>query len=236
MPNNTDCKNCSNTSCLIHKHVGEPSIEAYLKNKHTTQCKKGQSIIVEGTPVEGMHFVHTGKVKVFSTGINAREQILRFAINGEMVGIRGFSSRQSHAIGAVALENTTMCHFSMDTLKEMLLSNPNMAYDFMVFYAEELNRSETKVRMYAHMTVREKVIDTILYLFRKFGNKNGVIDIQVSTKEIANFAGTEEEQVIRILFSLKKEKLIDSYGKKIGIPEVDLMKKEIEDHHFFIQS
>ncbi|WP_198931747.1 Crp/Fnr family transcriptional regulator [Labilibacter marinus] len=200
------------------------------------KCRKGQSIVIEGSPIHGMYFVHTGQVKVFSTGINGREQILRFAVNGEMLGQRGFSSRQIYPVGAVALEDTIMCHFTLDAMRSMLKSLPTMAYDFMVFYAEELNRSETKVRMFAHMTVREKVIDALLYINRKFGQTNGVLNIQLSRRDIADFAGTTEEQVIRVLSALKKEKLTESFGKKIGIPDVDLLGREIDEHHYFIQS
>ncbi len=235
-PKSTDCISCVNTECLIKRHISEPELESFLVSKNTMRCRKGQSVVLEGAPIHGVHFVHTGRIKLFSTGINGREQILRFAINGEMLGQSGFSSRQCYLNGAIALEDTTMCHFTLDVMKKMLQVFPKLAYDFMVYYAEELNRSQTKIRMFAHMTVREKVIDALLYINRKFGHKNGAIDIQLSRKEIADFAGTTEEQVIRILSALKKENLIESYGKKIGIPDLEALKKEIDEHHFFLQS
>ncbi len=232
----TECNSCLNDNCIIKKHLSEPGIEKFLESKNTMRCRKSQSIIIEGAPIHGLYFVHTGKVKVFNTGINGREQILRFAHNGEMLGQRGFSSSQCYPSGAVALSETRMCHFTLDNMRNMLKSLPNMAYDFMVYYAEELNRSETKVRMFAHMTVREKVIDALLYINRKFGLKDGYLAVQLSRKDIADFAGTTEEQVIRIISGLKKEKLIICKGKLIGIPDKERLGKEIDEHHYFIQS
>ncbi|RKD85060.1 Crp/Fnr family transcriptional regulator [Mangrovibacterium diazotrophicum] len=231
-----DCLSCSNSECLIKKHCGDPGITSYLSRKVSIPARKGQNIIIEGSPIHGLYFVYSGRVKVLTTGINGREQILRFAKEGEMLGQRGFSTHQYYPIGASALEDTIVCNFSMEVMKEMLLNLPKLSYDFISFYAEELHRSETKVRMFAHMTVREKVIDALLYITRKFGSKKNFINITLSRKEIADFAGTTEEQVIRVLSSLKKEELILLSGKKIGVPDADILKKEIAEHHYFIQS
>ena len=231
-----DCLSCSNSECLIKKHCGDPDIAPYLSRKVSIPARKGQNIIIEGSPIHGLYFVYSGRVKILTTGINGREQILRFAKEGEMLGQRGFSTHQYYPIGASALEDTIVCNFPMEVMKEMLLNLPKLSYDFISFYAEELHRSETKVRMFAHMTVREKVIDALLYITRKFGSKKSFINIALSRKEIADFAGTTEEQVIRVLSSLKKEELILLSGKKIGVPNPDILKKEIAEHHYFIQS
>jgi CRP-like cAMP-binding protein len=233
---NADCTGCSNTDCLIKKHCKDEAMALHLPKKNLILCKKGQNIIIEGAPTQGLYFVHSGKVKVYNTGINGREQILRFAKSGEMIGQRGFNTHQNHPIGAVALEDTFMCLFQLDTIREVLHTVPNLTYDLMTYYAEELDRSETKVRKLAHMTVREKVIDALLYINRKFGLKNGYFNISLSRKEIADFAGTTEEQVIRTLSALKKDGLVLLSGKKIGIAQPDALKKEINEHHYYIQS
>ena len=49
---------------------------------------------MEGAPVNGLFFILKGKVKVFRTGINGREQIVRFAKEGEIIGHRGFGTEE----------------------------------------------------------------------------------------------------------------------------------------------
>jgi CRP-like cAMP-binding protein len=113
---------------------------------------------------------------------------------------------------------------------EILHTIPEFTYDLMLFYAEELNKSENNIRKIAQMNVRERVIDTLLYIHRKFGQLNGVIELDLSRKEIADFAGTTDEQVIRVISSLKKEALIKTVGKKIGLTNIDKLKAEIREH------
>tara|TARA_A100001011_G_scaffold206448_1_gene214577 strand:- start:2 stop:721 length:720 start_codon:yes stop_codon:yes gene_type:complete len=222
---------------IIKKNVPDDYLLSIIDSINILFCRKGQQFILEGTPVSGLFFICEGKAKVLKTGINGREQILRFVTEGEIVGHRGFGSKRQYEISAFALDDTVLCNFSNATLEKMLREIPNLTYDFMMFYADELSKSESKVKAIAQMTVREKVIDTLLYINRKFGeNLKGYLNLQLSRKEIAGFAGTTEEQVIRTLSSLKKEEQIQTLGKRIKIVNVENLSKEISEHNFFINS
>ena len=232
------CNTCINNNCLIKKnleHINGINLEI-VNQKRAIATDKSKQFIMEGTSVNGLYFIHHGKIKVIKTGYNGKEQILRLSKDGEVIGHRGFGMGETYKIGATALEDTVLCHFSTELLKNILLSEPKVTFDFMHFYAEELNRSETKVKTMSQMTVREKVIDMLLYMFRKFGKKDGVIALEMSRRELADYAGTTDEQVIRILSSLKKEELIHTKSKQIQILNLDQLKKEISVHNFFLDS
>lgn len=228
-----NCFSCTNHQCIIKKNSLDEKLHPYIEKKTTIRCKKSQSFIIEGSPQHGLYFVLEGKVKVARTGLHGKEQIVRFTGRGETVGHRGFGTGHTYSINAVALETTVLCNFSSDTLKEMMMQVPALAYDLMTFYAEELDRSEAKVKKFAQMTVREKVIDALLYIDRKFGRTNDTLNLQLSRREIADFAGTTEEQVIRTLSALRKENLIGARGKRIVVKNVELLSKEVSGHNYF---
>ena len=230
------CSSCDNEECLIKRNLGKLSDASFIEDKKTLKCKKGQQFIMEGAPVNGLFFILEGTVKVFRTGINGREQIVRFAKEGEIIGHRGFGTEEYYSIGAIALQDAKLCYFSKDTLQESLIQNPKFAYDMMLFYANELNRSESKVKSISQMTVRERVIDTLLYIHRKFGDLRGFLNLPLSRREYADYAGTTEEQVIRIFSALKKEGLIVAQQKKIGISDVQVLKNEISEHNYFLDT
>ncbi|TXG35354.1 Crp/Fnr family transcriptional regulator [Seonamhaeicola maritimus] len=233
---NGECNICKRTSCLIH-NFSEILFNPDVPQSNTVlKCRKGQQFIIEGAPVNGLFFIKSGTVKVFRTGINGREQIVRFARACEIVGHRGFGTQEYYSIGAIALQDAELHYFSKEFLQEVLMNNPDFTYAMMLFYANELNRSENKVKSISQMTVRERVVDTILYINRKFGEVNGFLNLPLSRKEYADYAGTSEEQVIRVFSALKKEGLIGASGKKIGINNIDLLRKEISEHNFFLDS
>jgi CRP-like cAMP-binding protein len=227
------CYNCANENCFIKKHLHLEQMKQYVSKKNSFVYKKSQQFIAEGAPLQGLYFICSGKVKTVKTGINGREQIVRLTTNGDTIGFRGFGTSKRYLIGAYALEDTVLCNFSNETMMEILQHVPEFTYALMLFYAEELNKSENNIRKIAHMNVRERVIDLLLYIHRKFGQVNGLIDIELSRKEIADFAGTTEEQAIRILSSLKKEALIKTEGKRVGILGISALRSEIMEHKYF---
>lgn len=232
----TSCNTCGSSDCLIHNNT-EILFNSKLPQSNTVlKCKKGQQFVIEGAPVNGLFFIKSGSVKVFRTGINGREQIVRFAKSCEIVGHRGFGTQEYYSIGAIALQDSELHYFSKEHLQDVLFENPKFTYDMMLFYANELNRSENKVKSISQMTVRERVVDSLLYIHRKFGTLNNFINLPLSRKEYADYAGTTEEQVIRIFSSLKKEGLISARGKKIAILDVQLLKNEINEHNYFLDA
>jgi CRP/FNR family transcriptional regulator, anaerobic regulatory protein len=224
------CDSCLNENCFIKKHLHLEKMQFYIEKKNSFICKKSQQFIIEGAPTQGLFFVHKGKVKTVKTGIYGREQIVRLTTNGDIVGFRGFGTSNRALIGAAALEDTILCNFSTEDMLDILKNVPEFTFDLMLFYAEELNKSENNMRKIAQMNVRERVIDTLLYIYRKFGQSNGVIEVELSRRDIADFAGTTEEQVIRVISSLKKDQLIKTVGKKIGLLQVEKLRLEIIEH------
>ncbi len=199
----------------------------YLDLKRTIHSRKSENFILEGSPVQGLFFVYKGKAKVYSSGAQGGDQIVRFVGNGDTVGHRGFLSFEScYMISADALEDSILCHFTSEDLLKMLHSIANLSFDLMIFYAEELQRSEEKVNKFAQMNVRERVIDSLMYLKNKFGVNDGFINIKISRKEIADFAGTTDKQVTRVMSNLKQENLIYIEGKLIKIIDEEKLLKE----------
>ena len=229
----TDCTSCINTSCFIKKHLHLEKMQDFALQKNTFPCKKGQQFMIDGAPPQGLYFLQKGKVKILKTGIYGREQIVRLAQEGDTIGFRGFGTSNRYLIGAAALEDTVLCNFSNEIMQEILKTIPEFTYDMMLFYAEELNKSENKVKKIAQMNVRERVIDTLLHLHKKFGQTNHLINVNLTRKEIADFAGTTDEQVTRIFSSLKKEALINMVGKKISLLEIPKLQAEIAEHRQF---
>jgi CRP-like cAMP-binding protein len=232
-----ECANCKNLNCLIKKNISSEIVQKLILKKNTIACKKGQQFVIEDAPINGLFFIYKGKSKVIKTGIYGKEQILRLVTDGEIIGHRGFVTRKKYSIGALAIEDTILCNFSTNILNKALLESPKLAYDFMLFYADELDKSEAKVKKLAQMTVREKVIDTLLYMHRKFGvNSKEFLSVKLSRKEIADYAGTTDEQVTRVISLLKKEFFLSTLGKQIKILDLQELKKEISEHNFFYNS
>ena len=79
MDKNYSCNNCLNAECFLKKGCTEDWLNILSEKKRTAFYRKGQHVFHEESRVLGLFFVMSGSVKVYSTGINDKIQIVRFA-------------------------------------------------------------------------------------------------------------------------------------------------------------
>ena len=213
-------KACDLQSCLMCRLVLKEwklPIETHRKN---FLVKKGEVIIKEGDTVNGIYFVNKGKVKIHKTW-GDKELIIRFASNGAIIGHRGLSTRSAvFPISATALEATSVCFIDLDFFMSTLKINSELTFQLMMFYADELQESERKMRNLAHMSVKGRLALSIIQLKDQFGvNDRGHINITLSRQDLAAFTGTTYETVFRMMNELVKEDLISVTGKAISVKD-----------------
>ena len=226
----TNCKTCQNTECFIKLYCTADWVEKIEMSKFQTFFKKNQNIINEGFPVLGIYFIQEGKVKVISTGFNGRQQIVRFAFDGHILGHRGLGN-DIYPISAVAMEDSLICFVRNDTLNDLFRTNPKFTTELMMFYSRELRKMEDRMKNMAHMSIREKSADALLSLSENFSlSKSNEINVPLTRLDIANTAGTTVEQVSRQLTDFEEEGLIEKRGKKIAILDIEGLRKITAKH------
>lgn len=209
---------CDLQSCFMCKlSLKEwlPAISSYRKN---FLVKKGVQIIKEGEPVTGVYFVYTGKVKVHKQW-GDKELIIRFAANGAILGHRGLGNKSSvYPISATALENSMVCFIDIDFFISTLKVNHDLTFNLMMFYADELQESERRMRNLALIPVKARLAQALLQLKSQFDlTGEGYLNIELSRQDLAAFAGATYETVFRMINELIQEKLITVSGKRIKL-------------------
>lgn len=204
------CFMCRNTLSEWH-----PAINSHRRN---FIAKKGEVIFKEGDPVTGVYFVNSGNVKVHKHWAD-KELILRFANDGAIIGHRGISSKTDvYPISATTLENTSLCYVEIEFFKTTLKVNHDFAYTMLMFYADELQASEKKMRELALMSVKSRLAVAILSLRDQFGlNQEGFLNLALTRQDLAAYTGATYETVFRTMNELLSEKLIHVKDKMIGI-------------------
>ncbi|WP_370579187.1 Crp/Fnr family transcriptional regulator [Mucilaginibacter sp. X5P1] len=179
--------------------------------------KKNEVIFEEGDPVKGIYFVLSGNVKVHKKWGQDKEVILRFASNGAIFGHRGLDTK-IYPISATALEDGIVCYFDLDFFEATLKVNNEFTYRLMMFFVKDLQESETKMRNLAHMPVKGRVAQALIYLEKQFGLRDdGFINIRLSRQDLASFIGATYETVFRVINELLGEKIVTVHDKYIKV-------------------
>ena len=230
----TSCELCTNTNCFVKMYCSEEWIQKISSSKFQVVYKQNQNIIREGELILGMFFIQKGKVKVYSTGLESRQHIVRYASDGHILGHMGLGI-EKYSISAVAMEDSLICFIENDMLNEMFVANSKLSIGLMMYYSRELRKSETRMKNIAQMNVKEKVAEALLLMIEIFGlNKENELNVPFSREDIASSVGTNVESVSRQLTLLEEaEGFIEKRGRKIAILNAEGLKKII--HEYFIQ-
>jgi len=214
-------KPCDLQKCLMCQLVlpdWKPALDKHRKN---FIVKKGETIITEGQPVNGIYFVYSGTVKVHKKWGN-KELIVRFATEGAIIGHRGLSNNiDTFPISATALVPSVVCFVELDFFLSTLRVNHDFAYRLMLFLADELQDSEKRMRDLALKSVKSRLAGALIHLSQLFGtDENQCINIDLSRNDLAAFTGATYETVFRTMNELLQENLITLHQKRICIPEL----------------
>jgi CRP-like cAMP-binding protein len=209
---------CDLKSCFFCKGCLKEWIPAIEANRKTFEIKKGEFLFKEGDAVTGIYFVNDGKVKVHKKWGNDKELIVRIANKGAIVGHRGLGSNTIYPVSGTALESAKICFIDLDFFQTTLKVNYEFTYQLMMFFADELQESERKMRNLAHMHVKGRIAQALFTLKEKFGvTKEGYIDIILSRQDLASYTGTTYETLFRIINEFIENDIITVTDKNISI-------------------
>lgn len=226
-PQCTECVSCVDSlfNCLDQEELGE-----FSKHKVFYFYKKGQIIFHEGNYPAGLFCIFSGKVKVYKMGNDTKEQIVRLAKPGKVLGYRALLSNDKYYASATALEDTQVCFFPKENFNNLLQSNLTFAMQTIQLLSNDLRYAEKMIMNLAQKHVKARIAEALYTLQEYYGYENDELTINstVRREDIGNMAGTTTETAIRILSDLKKEGVINLDGKKIQIPSLELLKKVAE--------
>lgn len=217
-------KNCDLKSCSLCRQCMKDWLPAIDTNRKSFHFKKGELLFKEGDTMTGMFFINKGLVKVHKHWNDDKELVLRIARNGDIVGHRGLGTDTIYPVSATVLEPTDVCYIDLDFFNSTLKVNPGYLYSLMMFFAAELKESEKRMRNLAHMSVKGRISNALLFLRQKFGTTSeGSIDITLNRQDLASYTGTTYETLFRITNELIAEKAIKTDGKNIFILNEELL-------------
>lgn len=216
MKNKIECYECKNEKCFVKQGCIGEWLNKISSNKNQLWYKKGDYIFREGESIYGIYFIQQGGVKVVTTSLHGREQIVRLAKEGQILGHRGLG-RTYYYFNSVALMDSLVCFIENELFYEACMNCPKFAYNLIFFYASELRRAELRVKYQAQMNIREKVAMAFIYCFEAFGmnSETKMLNISLSRQDVADLAGTTAGQVSRQLGYFESEKLIARNKREI---------------------
>ena len=187
--------------------------------------KKHSHVFLQGDPLENVYFIFDGKIKVYKSDINGKEQIVDIMKKGEMFPHVGFFRKGTYPAFAEVLEPSTLIAVPISQFENVLIENPELCIKVFKVLGEKIINLQDRLEEQILNNTYEQIIKLLVRLAQNYGKKleNNTIwlEAEFTNKDLANMIGTTRETISRTLTRMKRDELIelDDEGNMILNPE-----------------
>ena len=186
--------------------------------------RRGESIFFEGDPGIGFYMVASGKVKIFKTSLEGKEQILHIFGPGEPFGEVPVFHGNPFPANAETLTEAELLFFPRVEFVGLVSANPSLALNMLAMLALRLRRFTTQIENLSLKEVPGRLASYLLYLTEEQGRSDRVV-LDIPKGQLASLLGTSSETLSRIFAKMTEEGLIRVEGKTIDLLDIERLKE-----------
>ena len=233
MAHNEQEKRCEN--CIVRQFndlraLNKEELKKVSDAKITKKIKKGETLFNEGEKLNGIFCVRDGVTKVSKLSSNGKDQIIKLATKGEVLGQSSIISEEASKLKATAINDMHVCFIPKEKITNPLKANPKFTMSVLKSMVKDLNESNDSILRLSQKNVKQRIAQALLYIKKNYGeDAEGFLKLNLSREDLAGVVGTAIETCIRNISMFKKEGYIKLSKKKIGILDSKKLERFIED-------
>ncbi|WP_020584018.1 Crp/Fnr family transcriptional regulator [Endozoicomonas elysicola] len=157
-----------------------------------------QTVYREGENPKGFYYLISGLVGLHKLSPNGKQRLLRVYSEHSFFGYRSLLGQDPYYGSAIVLKPCNVLFFPFDKITELEKKVPDVFRYFSSFLSTELKDAELRIFRSSSVKMKDRVIDSLLYLQNYHGNYDWTY------REVGEFCGGETETIIRICNQLKQ--------------------------------
>ncbi len=197
----------------------------------TREWKKQSHIFLQGDPLENVYFIYDGKIKIYKSDINGKEQIVTIAKKGDMFPHVGFFRKGEYPAYAEVLEQSTLIAIPISKFESVLIENPELCIKVFKVLGEKIVDLQNRLEEQILNNTYEQIIKLLIRLAQKYGKEqeDGTILLksEFTNKDLASMIGTTRETISRTLTKMKKDELIEVDDHGHMLLDIEVLMEEI---------
>jgi CRP/FNR family transcriptional regulator len=215
----------------IFSNLEDQQLEMITDTIIRKKYKKGEVVFLQGSLLDGLYIINSGKIKIFKYTKEGKEQILYILSDGDFFGELSLLRAEEVSFNAEAMDDVSICMIQKKDFDEILALNPEISVKILDIIGGRLSRLETLVQSLGTKDIEARIAQMLLELAEEFGlqKKNSIeMEVPLTREDMANFIGVTRETISRKLSHLQDEGIIHLIGnKKIVILNIEGLKEFI---------
>ena len=166
----------------------------------------GATLHHEGAVADAIHFVRAGSFKIFRTAEDGYEQVLGFAVRGEVLGFEALA-HGTHPSAAVALEESSVYSLPLNEFHALGQRLPQLDQLVHLAVSSALMRRGEVAEVMAAVAAEVRLARFLLQLSRRMvecGQSPRRLHLRMSRRDIASYLAVAHETVSRSFGALSR--------------------------------
>lgn len=185
--------------------------------------KKGELILKQGIPATYAVYIQKGTVKVCKENSNGKLNIISLCESGRFPGILSLLGKGVNEFTLEALSAVTVFNISLESLRAALLGCPQLSLQILESAGRQATDAITRLATINNKQLPGRLADILLYFYHFFGEQME-FELPLKRHELAQFAGTTKESIIRTLAEFKHDKIIELNGSQVRINSMEIVE------------
>ena len=201
------------TTIPLFQNLEEKNYQDLSGIIRTRKFKKGEIIFSEYDSADGFYVAVLGRVKIFKSSPEGKEQILHIFGPGDPFGEIAVFTGKNFPASAQTLEACDTLFFPKDAFIGLIKKDPALSLNMLSVLSMRLKRFSTLIEDLSLKEVPGRLAAYLLYLSDRNDSCEELI-LDISKSQLASILGTIPETLSRILSKMTRENLIESDGKR----------------------
>jgi CRP/FNR family transcriptional regulator, cyclic AMP receptor protein len=193
--------------------------------------KKQSHVFLQGDPLENVYFIYEGRIKVYKSDVNGKEQLVAIMKKGEMFPHVGFFRKGDYPAYAEVLEPSILIAVPISKFETVLIENPELCIKVFRVLGKKIVDLQNRLEEQILGNTYEQIIKLLIRLGQKYGKEleDGriLLKAEFTNKDLANMIGTTRETISRTLTKMKKDELVEVNDHGDMLLEIEILKEEI---------
>ena len=170
----------------------------------TTSATAGQTIVIEGDPIDHYFRIISGSVRLYKSVADGRRQIIDFLGPNECFGLIGLAT---HAYSVEAIDDVVMIRYSKRRLEDAIEEEPGLSNQLFRLACAELDCAQQRMLLLGRKSAEERLASFLIDLAKRQDRRS--LHLSMSRQDIADYLGLTIETVSRLFSRFKRSGLID---------------------------
>lgn len=198
--------------------------ELLAEHSHEIEYNTGEIIFKESAITSHVFFINKGLVKLVREHKNNRTIILDIVPDGQFIGFVSLMGTKQYYNSAKAIVPCKILTIYSDVFVKVMMSNPAFTMKVITEQSTQNLQLINHLIQISQKQLPGRVADVILFFNNLY--KDLEYSFPLSRRELAEFAGTSKESLIRTLSEFNADKIIEIIdNKKIRINSIEIIDR-----------